>query len=181
MPKTRFDWVVVTIVVALLGTAWISFSRVSPADANPNGRPPAPQTGHPAPDFTLTTLDGEEITLRELRGNPVVINFWGTWCGPCRAEMPAIEAVYNQYRDEGLVVLAINDAEPPNLVNAFVTDLGLTFPIVMDPQREVQFLYMVRAFPSTYFVDREGVIQRAVYGSMTQPVIDGHVREIIER
>jgi peroxiredoxin len=167
------------MVVALLGTAWIGVSRVPAEDINPSGRPPAPQIGHPAPDFTLTTLEGETVTLSDLRGQAVLINFWATWCGPCRIEMPDIESVYDQYADEGFVVLAVNDAEPAGLVSAYVTDLGLSFPIVMDPTRDVQHLYQVRAFPTSYFIDRDGVVQEAIFGSMTRPVIEDRVEDLM--
>lgn len=179
MPRTRFDWIVLTVVVTLLGAAWIGVTRVPEEEINPVGRPPAAQIGHPAPDFTLTTLDGEAVSLSDLRGQAVLINFWATWCGPCRVEMPDIESVYNQYRDDGLVVLAVNDAEPDGLVSGYVNDLGLSFPIGMDPSREVQRLYQVRAFPSSYFIDREGVIQEAIFGSMTRPVIEDRVKDIV--
>jgi len=179
MPNTRFDWIVVTVVVALLGTAWIGLSRVPAKGINPNGRPPAPQIGHPAPDFTLTTLDGDTVSLGDLRGQVVLINFWATWCGPCRAEMPDIESVYNQYRDEGFVVLAVNDAEPEQIASAYVDELGLTFPVVMDPAREAQRLYQVRAFPTSFFIDEDGVIQEAIFGSMTRPVIQDRVADLV--
>jgi peroxiredoxin len=179
MPKTRFDWIVVTIVVALLGAAWIGVSRVSAEDINPTGRPPAPQIGHPAPEFTLTTPEGDTVSLSDFRGQAVLLNFWATWCGPCRVEMPDIESVYNQYSDEGFVVLAVNDGEPPGLVSAFVNELGLSFPILMDPSWEVQQTYQVRAFPTTYYIDREGIIQEAIFGSMTRPVIEDRVKQIM--
>lgn len=179
MPRTRFDWIVVTLVVALLGTAWIGLSRVPADDINPNGRPPAPQIGHPAPDFTLTTPDGETVSLGDLRGQAVLVNFWATWCGPCRVEMPDIQSVYDRYGDEGLVVLAVNDAEPEALINSYVDELDLTFTILMDPTRDVQRVYQVRAFPTSYFIDRDGIIQDAIFGSMTRPVIEDRVEQIV--
>lgn len=94
--------------------------------------PPAPRPGAPAPDFELPTLNGELIRLEDLRGQAVVVNLWATWCPPCRAEMPDMQRVYDEYRDDGLVILAINQREAPAEVQTFVDELGLTFPILMD-------------------------------------------------
>ena len=178
MPNSRFDWIIVTIVVAVLGVAWIGVSRVSAEAINPNGRPPAPQIGHPAPDFTLTTLDGETVQLSDLRGQAVIINFWATWCGPCLREMPDIQTVADKYEDD-LLVLAVNDAEPEGLVSSYITDLSLRFDILMDPTRDVQRLYQVRAFPTTFFIDKDGIVSDAVFGSMTRPIIENRVSAIV--
>jgi cytochrome c biogenesis protein CcmG/thiol:disulfide interchange protein DsbE len=179
MPKTRFDWTVITILAALLGTAWIHISRVPPEGAVAADRPPAPQVGHPAPDFTLTTIEGERISLEDLRGQAVLINFWATWCGPCAAEMPDIQDVYEAYAEDGFVVLAIDDAESERIVQAYVDDLGLTFPIAIDVARDVQLSYQVRAMPTSYFIDKDGIVRQVVFGSMTRPVIEDNVEEMV--
>jgi thiol-disulfide isomerase/thioredoxin len=111
-------------LTVLLSIAWILMSRV-PGPIDPTAAPPAPRAGFRAPDFTLTTLDGETVTLSDLRGQPVLINFWATWCPPCRAEMPAIQAAYEQYAAQELVVLGVDMAESPQTVAGFVQESSL--------------------------------------------------------
>ncbi len=133
--------------------------------AAPTATPaPAPVAGAPAPDFTLTDLAGNSITLSDLRGNVVLINFWATWCGPCKLEMPAIEAEYLARQDQGFTVLAVNLDEPADDVRAFVDALGLTFTTLLDPGARVNDLYRVRGYPTTFFVNRDGVIERQHIG-----------------
>jgi len=159
------------------GVAWIALSRV-PAEmvaarADPS---PLPRKGFAAPDFTLGTPAGQTITLSDLQGQVVLINFWASWCLPCREEMPAIQHVYEQYRDQGFVVLAVNLREEDAQVAAFVDQLELTFPVLMDRDGDVFDRYRVMALPSTFFVDRAGVIQGvAVGGPLSRPFIESQV------
>ena len=90
-----------------------------------------------APDFTLATLDGGSIQLSDLRGQPIFINFWASWCGPCRAEMPHIQAAYETYSDDGLIVLGVDQLESPPPVAQFVDEYSLTFPIPLDSDGDV--------------------------------------------
>lgn len=163
-------WSAFTAVVALLSIFWIWQSAV-PAAATTGGRVPSPREGFPAPDFTLATLDGREMSLSTLRGQVVVINLWTSWCPPCREEMPAIEQVYRQYRDEGLEVLAVNSTfqDDEGAAAAFVRELGLTFPILLDRDGAVSRRYRLQALPTTFFVDRRGVIRHVVPGGPMQP------------
>lgn len=124
---------------------------------------PAPEIGSEAPDFTLQDLTGTGVSLSELRGQVVLINFWATWCGPCRQEMPIIQARYN---DGGFALLAVNFDEGVEKVQAFVRELGLNLPILLDQGGKIQELYRVRGYPSSYFVDAKGVIQFIHIGEM---------------
>jgi peroxiredoxin len=144
----------------------------------PAGTPaPAPIVGAPAPDFTLKDLSGSDVTLSGLRGQVVLINFWATWCGPCRLEMPAIQAEYEELRASGLMVLAVNLDEPQPAVQAFADELGLTFPVLLDPGAKVNDLYRVRGYPTTFFVDREGVVARLHVGIMSE----SQLRDYLDR
>jgi len=136
---------------------------------------PAPFVGAPAPEFVAKTVDGEGVALRDLTGKVVVLNFWATWCSPCREEMPALEARYERYRDQGLVVLAIDFDEPQEEVRAFRDEFGLTFPVVMDPGANIQQLYRVRGYPTSYFVDRSGTIQVQHIGVMSEDQLDEYL------
>ena len=138
-----------------------------------------PNVGDPAPDFTLKNLKGEQVSLSDFKGQPVLINFWATWCPPCRYEMPFIESAWQQYKDEGFVVLAVDVEEPISVVQRFVDNFGLTFPILLDYKGEVSDLYRLRAFPTSYFVGRDGKIVIAHRGMMTEQVLQQYMQRVM--
>ncbi len=118
-----------------------------------------------APDFTLQTLRGETVHLADLRGKVVLLNFWATWCVPCRTEMPAIEALYQRYKDRGFDVLAVNmDKSSAAGVEAFVKETGVTFRTVLDSSWTTARAYGVRGLPTSYFIDRTGNVVVRVMG-----------------
>lgn len=175
-------WLIFTTILFVLGVGWIWISAV-PASATTGGLIPSPREGFAAPDFTLELLGGGDVTLSDLKGTAVVINLWASWCPPCRAEMPAIQAVYEKNMDRGLQVLAINttfqDSEAE--AQAFIQQYGLTFPIPLDRTGTVSRQYQLRALPSTFFVDRQGVIRKVVIGGpMSEATIQTAVEEILE-
>jgi peroxiredoxin len=106
-------------------------------------------------DFTLRQLNGETWTLKELRGKVVVVNFWATWCPPCRKEMPDLEALYKQFKEQGLVILAISD-EDESKVKPFIAEQKVTYPILLDPGRKVNELFEIEGIPKTFVYDRSG-------------------------
>jgi peroxiredoxin len=130
--------------------------------------------GHPAPNFVAHSLNGQAISLQEYHGRPVVLNFWATWCVPCRHEMPALQAVYETYKATGLAILAVNQdsASPGALVHAFWNALGLTFLPLLDPEGRVAAYYNVFLLPSTVFVHPNGTITAVHLGPMTQAQIE---------
>ena len=161
--------------------AWPDSSQ--PASAAASGGPvptpaPAAVVGAPAPDFTLKDLSGKDVVLSSHRGHVVLINFWATWCTPCRIEMPAIQKRYEALKDKGFVVLAVDDDEAINDVSAFTHELGLTFPVLLDPGERINDLYRVRGLPTTFIVDREGTIQQQQIGLMTEDQLDGYLAKV---
>ena len=158
-------WRGLMLVALVLGVAWINLSRLS-QEANAQNRTlVAPMTGFLAPDFTLSTTDGEQISLSMLRGTPVVVNFWATWCPPCRAEMPALERLWQQYDQGSLMVLGVDQGESAQVVEQFGrATVGTTFPLLLDSRLRVGALYGVRALPTTFFIDAQGRIQDVKIG-----------------
>lgn len=110
----------------------------------------------PAPGFELTSRDGSAVALEELRGQVVMVNFWATWCGPCRQEMPHLEALYQRYSDLGFTLLGINVEEDSSGADEYLADTPVSFPILFDPGNRVSELYDVVAMPSTVLIDRSG-------------------------
>jgi len=145
------------------------------------GETEAVEIGQTAPDFELSTLDGGKIRLSELRGKGVLINFWASWCKPCRDEMPAIQRVYDLHKDKGLEVLAVNIAETAVTVDGFVRHLDLSFPILLDQNREVTRLYGIGPIPSSIFVSPEGKVVRKVTGQMEESQIESMVLETLTK
>ncbi len=166
-------------VVLLAGGAWIMASRT---EATPNVAVAMPQIGFAAPDFNLESMSGGTLRLSDLRGKVVMVNLWASWCQPCRAEMAAIDNVYRQYRDQGLEVVAVNttfqDSEAD--ARAFVKELGVTFPIVLDRDGAASKRYALQAMPSTFFVGRDGTIGDMLFGGpMTEALIVGKIDKLL--
>ena len=118
-----------------------------------------------APDFTLINLEGETITLSQFKGYPVMLNFWATWCGPCRNEMPYIQEVYKKWQDNSLMILTINNKEGSSTVHQFMQENDLSFPVLLDSDGNVFSKYEIRYIPTTFFIDKDGIIKDKRIGS----------------
>ncbi len=126
----------------------------------------APKIGYLAPNFRLTSLHGDEISVAGLAGKVLFINFWATWCGPCKAEMPSMENLYHDFKTKGLEILAVSsDMEGPSVVQPFVQKLGLSYPILLDPDFRVDDKYLIQSVPTTVLVDQNGVITHRMVGA----------------
>ncbi len=133
-------------------------------------RPQRLEPGEPAPQFTLSLEDGRSLALTDLRGHPVLINFWATWCPPCRSEMPDI--VRQAQADEELIVLAVNVQEDAQTVRAFAEEYEMTMPVVRDEAAELQELYLIRGMPTSFFLDRDGIITAKWEGMLSAERLD---------
>ena len=181
------QWNMVLVTVLVAGSLFIGATRVQPnlgtsqiaaqADLLSD---PAPLPNHPAPDLALPQLDGTQRTLRDLQGQVVLINVWATWCPPCRAEMPAIQQAYVEYRARGFIVLAVNQREDATAITSFLEQHGLTFPILLDRDGQASATYQASALPSSFFVDRRGVIRAVYHGPMPPRVINGIVEQLLQ-
>jgi len=117
-------------------------------------------------DFTLPLLGGENVSLSSYKGKVVILNFWATWCPPCRAEMPSMETLYKNFNAQGLEILAVDIGEDSPTVQKFVRSSGYTFPILLDSSKRISSIYGIKAIPTTYIIDREGKIIGRVIGSI---------------
>jgi peroxiredoxin len=139
------------------------------------GRGPL-QIGDMAYDFLAPDLSGNVVTLADFRGQPVIINFWATWCPPCRVEMPELQAAYEEYQDAGLVILAVDFQESAETVSRFFYDqMGLTFTPLLDENGRIAQQYGVANFPTTYFVGPDGAVTAVHFGMMTRSQIDDYL------
>ena len=125
----------------------------------------APKVGRTAPDFVLPDLNGVKIRLSDLRGKPVVLNFWATWCGYCVEEMPLLQQVYDKRAGDGLVILAINSGETGARAGEFIKTNGYSFTVLLDRYQDVVPFYKVSGLPVTFFIDAEGVIRDIKVGA----------------
>lgn len=180
LSSSKKRWEVLMLVSLAAGILWTVASRVPSAVGAPLSSSPSPREGFLAPDFTLDTLDGSKVTLSELRGKVVVVNFWATWCLPCRAETPALEKSYAQYKDAGVVILGVNltNQDVVSEVESFVQEFNLTYPILLDGDGSVSnSLYQIRGLPTTFFINREGIIRTVLVGG---PMSETFIRSKIE-
>lgn len=126
-----------------------------------------------SPNFRLETITGEFIELYKLQGYPVIINFWATWCGYCVSEMPDIEDIFGTYKDQGLIILGVNEEETLSEAKTFANDHQLTFPILLDTDGSVYSDYQVQGLPTSFFIDENGIIQKIIIGSISKDDILG--------
>ena len=200
-PQRRREWsgvwrslvLPLLIVTAIVAGLWYWQSRdrtavrtvdgfgvvALPSEKNPTGREPAAQKGRAAPDFILPSLDTETYRLSDLQGRPIIINLWATWCVPCRAEMPELVRTYNEHKDAGLAVLAVDVKESDAEVQRFADEFGMTFPILMDRSGEVASAYRMTGLPQSYFIDRTGVIQEIAIGGMDRTILQQKLAAIL--
>lgn len=170
MQKLSKNSLLFSILIVLLAAIWTTITAYAGGETT-GGHIPAPQKGFLAPDIPLTTLDGQSARLNDLRGNAVILNFWASWCPPCRAEMPALQQVHNQFQGKGLVVLAMHATSQDTIDAAvrFLSNNNLSLPVSYDFDGIAIEKYKVRALPTTFFIDAEGIIQDiSVGGPMSE-------------
>src|SRR6266498_4881598 len=169
---------IIYAVILILGFFWI-FLSADKTGTSTSGKGPAPHQGFPAPDFELKTLTGETVKLSDLRGHAVLVNLWATWCPPCRTEMQTIETVYNEYKDQGFIVLAVNmtSQDAAEKIAPFVNEQALTYPILLDETGDMATAYQMKSLPSSFFINQDGIINEVVIGG---PMAEALLRTRIE-
>jgi len=158
------------LILALAGTACSGPGQAVPRGIN---------EGNLARDFALVTVDGTEVSLDDYRGQVVLINFWATWCPPCRAEIPEIEEVYQTRREDGLVVLGGNAQEPVRTVEPFVDTFDMSYPVLLDEAGEVIKAYRASGLPMSIVVDQEGIIQKRHVGFLSGAMLRHYLADLL--
>ena len=177
MKKIAFILLIGFVLGGIIGWGILAPSLTPRETGSGTGRQRAPERGLPIGDFELTRLDGEKVRLSDFRGMPVVINFWASWCEPCKKEMPVFQAVFSE-RPEEFVILAVNPEEDRETAEDFAESVGLTFPILLDENKEMQKQLMVRGLPTTFFVDAEGVLRAQHVGELNRQLFTDYLAKI---
>ena len=159
---TRLAWRSIAAAILVGGLGWAYVTRPPSSAAAPVAA--STRVGAPAPEIALPMLSGESRTLADLRGQVVILNFWATWCGPCRAEMPALAEIQTQYASRGVIVIGVNQREDAGTIRRYLDSIGVDFPVALDPTGESNRQYRVLGLPTTYLIDRQGLIRDAVFG-----------------
>lgn len=180
-PKT---WLYLNVALALTlivgGIALLLWGNQpsSGSNASASGQTTHHQ-GQPAPDFSLPSLAGETVSLDDYAGQVVLVNLWATWCPPCRAEMPTLNAFYETHQGQGFVVLAVNSQEDARTVEDFIVDNQFSFPVLLDSRNELLTRYQVRGLPTTFIIDRQGNIHYIHTGEITRQQLEAVVGPLL--
>ncbi|MFQ5595680.1 MAG: TlpA family protein disulfide reductase [Anaerolineae bacterium] len=160
--SSRRLWVfggALVVIVALLGLLTMGLRSAGSS----------PEIGEPAPDFSLSLYDGGDLTLSDLRGQVVVINFWASWCDPCRDEAPALERVWRDYKDRGVVFIGVDYVDVESSAREYMAEFDVTYPNGLDKGQRISRAYRIRGVPETFFVDKSGNIAPITVSGLVQP------------
>jgi peroxiredoxin len=172
--RNRTIQLVILAVIAVIGL----FTIVSNLSS---GRVKYPQVGEQAPDFTLTGLDGKAHKLSELKGKTVILNFWGSYCEPCKREMPALQKQYDKWKSQGVEYVGSNIGENAITVRGFLDQYKLTLPVWLDQDQAVRKMYGVSEYPTTFFIAPDGRIAKKQVGEMNEAFIDSTLAELAKK
>jgi peroxiredoxin len=161
--KNKISLVAFLIPVLMLG--WIFLTRVPPSSLPPSSLE-APKEGFLAPGFNLNSLSNDEYQISSYSGKPIILNFWASWCPPCRAEMPDFQQAWEEYQETDLQIIAVNATNQDSLpeISRFLTSHQVDFPILLDPSGSTSSAYQIHSLPTTFFINRSGVITKIIIG-----------------
>lgn len=183
MKKSDKFILLVLAFAMLMLAATIGYRFLSEQYALPQTQAPT-QTTKLASDFTVYDMDGNAVALSDFFGKPIVVNFWATWCGPCKSELPAFDTMYTKYKDEVhflMVNLTDGSRETTESVTAFVKDGGYTFPVYFDTSMEAAYTYRVSSIPMTLFINADGQPVHTQIGAMSEETLEQYLITLIER
>lgn len=164
------------ILVGIVALVVLNRPQSAPAE-EPSAIPA--QVSFAAPELSLSDLQNQTHALSDYRGQVVLVNLWATWCPPCKAEMPTLDAYYRDHKDSGFVLLAINAGDPAEAVRQFVTDYRLSLPIWLDPENRASRAFQVMSYPSSFVIDRQGTVRLAWVGAITRTMLEKYVTPLI--
>jgi peroxiredoxin len=137
-----------------------------------------PETGWTVPDVRLPTLDGDSVALSDFRGRPIVVNFWASWCPPCREEFPVLEAARDRHLEDGLEILGITHNDGPTYSQAFVSERGAAWPMLVDADDRARNAFGAMGLPTSYFVDAHGVVRQVHFGPLDERTLEAELASI---
>lgn len=182
MTKNRLSMAIIALLLAIAAVNFfgLSYAEKEPAqsvstEVDIASGSTAPTEGKAAPDFELTSSDGQTVRLSDYRGKKVILNFWATWCPPCKAEMPHMQKFHEANKDKGIEILAVNLTsidKGEESVQSFIEEFGLTFPIPMDRNGKIGSQYQAVTIPTSYIIDTEGIVQKKVVGPMDEAMME---------
>jgi peroxiredoxin len=183
--SSRRSIVFITLIalgVFLLGAGLIPLLVNAQQNVLENSTPiiPPATVNYPAPNLELVDLQGRQVSIEDYRGQVILVNNWATWCPPCRTEMPELQAYFTVHAAEGFVVVAIESGEPADQVATFVQEFGMTFPVWLDPQSKAQEIFNNWDLPSTYIIDRQGIVRLSWTGGINSPTLEQYVTPLLE-
>lgn len=185
--KRRALWLAILGSALILGAAaltiWVkqtSETAATSASSSTSGAPAPAKVNFAAPDLQLKNLQGDTVSLRDYHGKIVLVNNWATWCPPCKAEMPDLQAYYARHAADDFVLLAINAGDGAADVAQFAEDYGLTFEVLLDPHTEAVRAFKNTGLPSTYVIDRDGTVRYAWLGALNEAALDAFVTPLLE-
>jgi len=178
LPRKSFPLLLLALGVLLIGSSAYFILRDVSARSDFSTIPA--KVRYSAPELTLTDTQGISRSLADYRGQVVLVNLWATWCEPCKQEMPALQSFYNRHRDEGFMVIAINDGDPKADVLQFLQEYRLTFPVWLDPTYSAtEQAFKTLGLPSSFVIDRQGTIRLQWVGGISPKMLDQHVTPLI--
>jgi peroxiredoxin len=183
--KSRWFWLALMVLVFMGGIVWISLSpgliAGTGAGETATELEAAAVAGHPAPEFELKTLEGQTIRLSDFKGQPVLVNFWATWCGPCRAEFPDFQKAWVDNADK-LAIIAVNHTtlDQREQIKPFLDEFGVTFEVVLDETGDTAKAYRILGMPTSIFIDRNGIVNEVFTGPINKSYIESKLSELSE-